>query len=302
MSYLSALKESRRSSLLYCLTIYVVALAAAVAVGSLLGRSTLVVRVAAGDLAATAVVFLASIAADNSSVYDPYWSAAPVPIALAWLLAGRGALASVDLRAVVMLLLAALWAGRLTLNWARGWRGLSHEDWRYNDYRTRTPRLYWGVSFLGFHLFPTILVFLGCLSLYPVLVDHSTRFGALGLLAVAVTSAAIWIEARADRELFAHRSNPDNRGRLLETGVWKYSRHPNYFGEVSFWWGLYLAALSANPSYWWVVVGPASITGLFVLISVPMMEGHMADKHPEIDDLRVGRSALIPWFRRSSGD
>lgn len=303
MKFQEWLEASRGRSFRYCIAVYLVAIAAAVATGDSLHHSSLVLKAGAGDLAATLVVFIASVTANNSSVYDPYWSAAPVPIAFFWILNAPGAVDYLDLTGVVAFILVLIWAIRLTNNWARGWRGLGQEDWRYRDFRKFPPVLYWLVSFFGFHLFPTVLVFLGSLSLFPILAAHSTTdFHGLDALAILIIAGAIWIEARADVELHEFKANPENRGQLLESGIWRFSRHPNYFGEVSFWWGLYLAGLASNSSYWWTIIGPIAISALFIFVSIPMMELHMIEHHSEYLDARVGRSALVPWFRRSTGD
>jgi steroid 5-alpha reductase family enzyme len=199
----------------------------------------------------------------------------------------------------VLLAVLGAWAGRLTFNWMRRWRGLGHEDWRYSDFRSRGPLVYWIVSFLGFHFFPTVLVYLGCLSMYPALASPGLPFRALDAAGALVCALAIWIESRADRELRDFHSTRRGPGEILVTGLWARSRHPNYFGEVLFWWGLYLFSLAANPAYWWAFIGPASITLLFVLVSVPMMERHMAAGHPGYVERQRRRSALIPWFHRS---
>jgi len=123
---------------------------------------------------------------------------------------------------------------RLTYNWLCRWKGFSHEDWRYLDFREKSGRSYWLGSFFGIHLFPTGIVFMGCLSLYAALSSGTNHFGALDCLAVAVTAAAIWIEARADQQLRRFVANKENEGKTLSTGLWAHSRHPNYFGEVLF--------------------------------------------------------------------
>lgn len=264
--------SSRRRGLLVCLGVY--AAAGGVAAGVLLLARGLhpIWAAALADLAATVVVFLGSLAFNNSSVYDPYWSVAPPFIALFWMLsagtAGR------PLRQAVAGGLLLIWAARLTFNWVRRWRGLGHEDWRYADWR-RFGSAYWPASFAGFHLMPTLFVFLGCLSLWPALTAGGRPFGFLDALAAAVTVGAITIETVADRQLACFLRTAGSR-QLMDRGLWSRFRHPNYFGEVSFWWGLWLFGLSAAPSWWWTVVGPAAITALFLGVSVPMMERHLA--------------------------
>ena len=289
---------SRPRSLFLCAAAYLAAGIAAVAVGRLMNGRSPIMAAAAADLAATLVVFAFSLFLDNSSMYDPYWSVAPVPIGLYWLVRfGDG----ITARRAVLLALVLLWAARLTANWLRRWRGLADEDWRYADFR-RMGAAYWPISFLGFHLMPTVIVFLGCLSLVPALTAGSRPIGVLDLLAAAVMLAAIGIESAADRRLRRFLASPREPGRILSTGLWALSRHPNYFGEVLFWWGLYLFGLAANPGWWWTIAGPAAITLLFLAISVPMMDKRMLARHPGYAEHIAARSGLVPWPARQEDD
>jgi steroid 5-alpha reductase family enzyme len=190
--------------------------------------------------------------------------------------------------------LVAAWGARLTFNWARGWHGLDHEDWRYLDLQAKTGRLYWLVSFAGIHMMPTVWVFLGCLSAYAAVAAGDRPIGPLDAVAACVTAGAIWLEARADRELRAFRMARREAGELLSTGVWAWSRHPNYFGEMSFWWGIYLFGLSAAPTWWWTLVGPLSITLMFRFISLPMMETRMLERRPSFARYRATTPLVVP--------
>ncbi|MGO9307523.1 MAG: DUF1295 domain-containing protein [Spirochaetia bacterium] len=283
-------------SLLICLAAYAAAALAAAAVIRLSAGLSPVWSAALADLAATLVVFAFSVGMNNSSMYDPYWSVAPALIALWWLarFGGIGGVTAVRQVAVAALVLA--WAAQLTWNWLRRWKGLADEDWRYADYR-RLGAGYWPVSFFGFHMMPTVLVFVACLSLVPALSSASRAIGVLDVLAVLVTAAAILVEAGADQQLhaFLARRKP---GEILDTGLWALSRHPNYFGEVLFWWGLWLFAIAADPSRWWTIVGPAGVTALFLGISVPMMDKRMLARHPGYAAHIGRRSAFIPWLTR----
>jgi len=253
-----------------------------------------VLAAAAADLVATLVVFLFSVGFDNSSIYDPYWSVAPVAIALAWLL-GSGA-DGVRVRRIAAIALLSAWAIRLTVNCIVRWRGLAHEDWRYANYRRLGPG-YWPVSFLGFYLMPTVLVFLGCVPLWPALTVGRRCAGLLDLAALVVTAASIAIEAVADLELDRFLRRPGAKRRTIDEGLWSLVRHPNYLGEILFWWGLWLFGLAADPSWWWTVAGPASITLMFVLISVPMMDRHLRERRPGYARLLRDRPSLVPWVR-----
>ncbi|MGO8968380.1 MAG: DUF1295 domain-containing protein [Myxococcaceae bacterium] len=291
---------SRRQSRLRVALAYAVALGAALVVGSaLFGRHPIVVA-ALADVAATAVVFAFSLGHDNSSLYDAYWSLAPLPIAAYWASLNPDA---PEARQLLALLLVALWGLRLTANWWARWQGMHDEDFRYREIRQRTGRLYWPASFLSIHLMPTAWVFLAMLPLYPALARPAPGFGVLDAFATAVTAAAITIEATADFQLRRFlRRRPDAEA-VLNTGLWAYSRHPNYFGEVLFWWGVYLFGLAAGPGWAWTGIGAAFITLLFVLVSIPWMDRRMLSRHPGFAAQLRSTSALLPWPRRrwSSG-
>lgn len=273
---------------------YVAAATVAVGVGWLVRAQHPIVVALVADVVATLVVFGFSRAYDNSSLYDPYWSVAPPAIALWFALVPMSGPAPVA-RIVLVVALVMIWGVRLTHNWYRQWRGLEHEDWRYVDLRAQHGRRYWLVSFAGIHFFPTALTFLGSLSLYPALAAGTAMFGWLDAVALVVTAGAIWIQGAADNQLrnFVRAGPPP--GSIMERGVWAYSRHPNYFGEIMFWWGLWLFGLAADPSFWWTVVGPVAITLLFVFISIPMMERRMAARRPQFDEHRRRVSMVVPW-------
>jgi steroid 5-alpha reductase family enzyme len=149
-------------------------------------------------------------------------------------------------------------------------------------------------------MMPTVLVFIACLSLVPALSSSSRAFGVLDVLAVLVTGAAIAAEAGADRQLRRFLTSPRQPGQILDTGLWAFSRHPNYFGEVLFWWGVWLFGLAADPSRWWTLVGPAGITALFLGISVPMMDKRMLSRHPGYAEHIMIRSGFLPWKRSAT--
>ena len=248
---------------------YVVALVVAILVVRATGLDGALAQTALGTLVATVVNFAASVALNNSSMYDPYWSLQPLGIAGYYVWAGWGSLSG---RLILVTVLALVYAVRLTSNFYRDWPGLTKEDFRYVGFRRASGRLYWPVSFVGIHLFPTIMVFLGCLPMYAVSQGGESGFGWLDVVAAVVVLGAIVLAFSADEQMRAFRADPRNRGRSIRTGLWALSRHPNYLGEIATWWGLWLFTLAAAPRWWWTVIGAAAITVMFVLVSVPMME------------------------------
>jgi steroid 5-alpha reductase family enzyme len=278
-----------------CALAYGAAGVVALAVGFALSDEHPILVAAVADVAATLVVFAFSTAFHNSSFYDPYWSVAPVVIAVYWAVAPTAV--GVDIvRQLVVVLLVIWWAMRLTYNWLRRWEGLGHEDWRYVDFRQQYGRRYWLIDLSGIHLFPTVIVFLGCLSLYSALSSGTSAFGVLDVIATGVTAAAITIETVADQQLWRFLNGPREPGTILSTGLWAYSRHPNYFGEILFWWGLFLFGLAADSSYWWTIVGPVAMVLMFMFASVPMIDRRSVERRPGYAAHMAKVSAIVPWF------
>ncbi|WP_433380592.1 DUF1295 domain-containing protein [Actinoplanes sp. CA-142083] len=267
------------------------AVAAAVA-----GAHPLVVTLVA-DLAATVVVFGVSVLVRNASLYDPYWSVAPPVIVLAWVWWRNGGdLAAVSERQLTVLVLVLAWAVRLTANWASSWRGLTHEDWRYVQLREQRPSWlpFWVVNLVGIQLMPTLVVFAGLLSAWPAVTVLDRPLGWLDVLATLVVVLAVVTEAVADRQVRSFARDPANRGRVLDRGLWRYSRHPNYLGEIAFWWGLWLFGLAAAPGWWWTVLGPIAMVLLFVFVSVPLMDRRSVQRRPAYADHMRRVPALLP--------
>ena len=242
------------------------------------------------DVLATLVVFAFSRRYRNSSFYDPYWSVIP-PLLAAWWMWRNGAAA--DARAWLVMILVWLWAIRLTANWAVHWGGLTHEDWRYPLVRARAGKAAPWADLFGIHLFPTVQVFLGCLAIYAVMSRAGAPLGALDALAFLVTLGAIAIESVADLQLRAFLAR--RQAGFITQGLWAWSRHPNYFGELSFWWGLMLFGIAAAPAQWfWIVPGALAMTAMFVFASIPLMDRRNVERRPGYDAHMRRVPALLP--------
>ena len=204
------------------------------------------------DIAATLAIFIFSRLYKNSSFYDAYWSVIPPLIALYWALEATASGVEVT-RAWLVIILVWLWGIRLTANWATFWPGLQHEDWRYGPIKDNAGKLDSLADFSAIHLFPTVIVFISCLPIYAAVAMDARPLNWLDYVAAAVTALAILIELVADIQL--HRFlNHRKEGEIMKTGLWAYSRHPNYFGEWLFWAGLTLFGTAAVPSSWWWTV------------------------------------------------
>ncbi|MBN1319878.1 MAG: DUF1295 domain-containing protein [Thermoleophilia bacterium] len=295
------IRAARGWGMLISAVTYIVAFAVAVLVVRAAGLGHPLADLGLGTLVATVLVFAVSVLADNSSIYDPYWSVQPLAIAAYYLWTGWGGgngdgdgARGIDARMIVVTALVFLYALRLTSNFYRDWPGLPKEDFRYMSFRKRFGRAYWPVSFLGIHLFPTIMVYLGCLPLYGVNRVGAAGFGWLDAIGAAVMLGAIALAFVADEQMRVFRRRPENQGLIMQGGLWSRSRHPNYLGEVATWWGLWLFAMGAGARWWWTVAGAAAITVLFVFVSVPMMERRLLATRGDYGEYRERTPMLVP--------
>jgi len=244
------------------------------------------------DVIATVVVFAASRWHHNSSFYDPYWSVLPPYLAVYWVVASGGE--GDDTRTILVLSVVFLWAVRLTANWVIGFPGLHHEDWRYPMLRERAGRFELPVDFFAIHLIPTFQTFLGVLPVYVAVARPGREVGWLDGVAVVVGVGAVALQLVADGQM--RRFIRDRRpGEAMERGLWGWSRHPNYFGEISFWFALGLFGLAASPGdWWWVLAGTAAMLAMFLGASIPMMEARSLERRPSYQAVIDRVPKLVP--------
>jgi steroid 5-alpha reductase family enzyme len=276
---------------MYVLLAYTLATLAGYILIGQLGDYTPLERILYADIAATLVIFVSSVLANNSSMYDAYWSVIPGLIAAYYIY-----LDPAPTRSWIIFVLVELYAIRLTVNWIKGWPGIQHEDWRYVDFRKNVGNWYWLVSLAGLHFFPTVMVFLGCIALYPAMLLPQVELNWLDYLAAFVTFAAVAIEYISDEQMRTFRANPDNKGKVMTSGLWAWSRHPNYVGETMFWFGLFLFCLASNADWvWYSLIGPVAMYLMFQFASIPMMEKRSAARRPNYLDATKDIPVYLPY-------
>lgn len=251
------------------------------------------------NLIATLVLFAASRVHHNSSFYDPFWSVLPPLLMLSWWI--ESGTPANDPRSRLVMAVILFWAIRLTGNWIYAFPGLHHEDWRYPMLRDKAGKAEAVVDLIGIHIFPTVQVFLGMLPVYVVVTRPGRDLGWLDALAVLIGVGAVVLEFVADLQMhrFIRTRQP---GQVMDQGLWSWSRHPNYFGELSFWLSLAVFGLAAAPDVWWVFVGAAAMYAMFQGASIPMMEQRSLERRPSYADViaRVPRFVPRPphWLLR----
>jgi steroid 5-alpha reductase family enzyme len=242
-------------------------------------------------VSAAVILWLISLRIRDVSIVDIFWGpgVAGVVDLAAWLGHAGGP------RTSVVLLLVNLWAIRLAAHiWARH----DGEDHRYAAMRTKFGRNWWWASLLQVFLLQAILIWFVPAPLVAAVLYSQIPMGWLDYAGVAIAASALVLEALADFQLSAFRADPSNRGKVMDRGLWGWSRHPNYFGEASMWWGYFAIGFAASHQ-WWLILSPLLITVLLLKVSgVSLMEETMDERRPGYGEYKRRVSAFIPWFRK----
>ncbi len=242
-------------------------------------------------VSALTLIWVISLVIHDVSIIDAFWGLGFVLISAAALWSHRPP----DQRSLLIFAIVALWALRLALHLFLRWRRQGHEDRRYAAMRRKAgPRFAIMSLFTVFWLQAGVL-WIVSLPLQAAFAAAPSPLGPLDFAGAAIAIAGFVIEALADDQLTRFGRDPANRGRVLDTGLWAWSRHPNYFGDTAMWWGLFLLCLSASHA-WWTIIGPIAMTYFLLQVSgVPLLERKMADRRPEYAEYVRRTSSFIPW-------
>lgn len=285
--------KTRLVSFIIVLAVYIFSFFISFLVFNLFNNIHILLASLLADIAATLVVWVFGIIFGNSSLYDPYWSVAPLIIIPFWILS-----AGIAFSIFEILLFAAifLWGIRLTFNWAKRWKGLAHQDWRYIKLKKDNPRLWFLTNLIGINLMPTLIVFIALLPAYFGIVSKGS-LNILTILGFTISIASVFIQAASDFQMDLFKKNKPFSNEFIDRGLWRYCRHPNYFAEVLFWWGIWILQMGINPKIWMTIIGPIVVTILFIFISIPMMEKHILSSKPSYSVYQRQVAMFIFWFR-----
>lgn len=281
--------ESRSKSFVIILIVYLLATAGGILTYLLAAPEMQALwALLLADVVATVITWAAGMLYRNVSVYDPYWSVAP-PVLLTLYVLTLNSWNFFHLSNMLLLLSVWVWAIRLTGNWAVTFRGLRHEDWRYSKYRTEQPRwIFEIINFFGLNMMPTLVVFLAMTPAVRIL-EEAPAAGVQSWIGALLCLAAAAIQYVADTT--SHRWRREHPGEICKQGLWKRGRHPNYFGEILMWWGVWVQGLGTAET--WMIAGPLSITALFLCISIPLMESRQMKNKPGYAQYRKETRILI---------
>ena len=245
------------------------------------------------DLGATLIIWSLSQLLNNASVYDPYWSVQPPIILLLTLIF----LGEPNLGSILLVLAVAFWGARLSVNWMITFDGLHQQDWRYDLLKQKSGRCFPLVNLLGIQVMPTLIVYACLLPGFFYLVRGGGMNFGTGIGLMLILGGAL-LEMVADYQMQEFRQLRSDRSELMRSGIWRHSRHPNYLGEIIVWWGVYLVMLSIFPGLWYLVIGALVNTGLFLFISIPLAENHLATYKAGYASYLQETRQLMPFPKR----
>ena len=287
---MKSIKENRVASFITVTLVYSIAAAIGVFIFKTLNLDWWLSLLIA-DTAATVATFIFSLIFKNASVYDPYWSVQPPVIVLAFAFDKNLTLLGVLLIAVI-----SLWAIRLTVNWAYTFKNLCHQDWRYTMLSEKTGVFYPLINFIGIHMVPTLVVY-GCVLPAVYAIREGLVENTLSIIFLALSLVATTMQGTADIQM--HKFRKHRSGSFIRNGLWKYSRHPNYLGEITMWWGVGLSVTAAAPSAWYLLLGALANTVLFLAVSIPMADKRQSRKEGFSEYKKQTRMLLpIKRFRK----
>ena len=236
------------------------------------------------------LTWIASVIRHDVSLVDRVWSiiiALPV-VAYAWVLAPGG-----DLRFAVMSVVLVLWAIRLAAYVT--WRNWGHgEDRRYQAIRARNEPNFPLKSIYLIFVLQAVLAWLVSLP-FLAAAAAPVAWSWLDSIGAVIAAVGFVFEAVGDQQLASFKGDAANKGKVMDSGLWRYSRHPNYFGEFCVWWGFWLLALA--PGGWWSIASPLVMTGLLFKVSgVALLEKDIGERRPKYRDYVRRTPAFFPWF------
>lgn len=235
-----------------------------------------------------------SVRLRDVSIVDILWAPAFAFLAWVYVLVPP----PLEIRGWIALVLITAWGLRLGVHILARWRRLGHEDYRYAEIRRRNGPNFPLTSLFWIFWLQALLLYVISWPLQASLSGQNPLNG-LDAVAVAMIAGGIWIEAVADAQLTRFRADPGNREKVLDAGLWAWSRHPNFFGDFLMWWGFFVMGIAAGGP-WWTILGPIAMSALLIHYSgAGLMEDTIKDRRPGYADYVRRTSLFVPWPPRA---
>ncbi len=254
---------------------------------------SILISVLVADVLMTLFIWIMSLIAKNASLYDPYWSVIP-PVIMIFLMIDQ---ANFGMNLILLVTGVLIWAIRLTYNWAKLFRGLDEQDWRYDQIKAFNPKLFPLSNLTGIMMFPTLIVFAQLIGFIAIIeIDH--QFGFTAIIGLIIIILATIIQFVSDSQM--QNFKKDNQGKIIDVGLWRLTRHPNYLGEILVWFGVYffyadVYGLTIH------ILAPIAMLLMFLFISIPMMERKIIKTRPEYKTYQKEVAMLIPFLKLNQG-
>ena len=241
------------------------------------------------NVVSTIVIYIIGCIYKTASIYDPYWSIQTVVIYICLMIYYK----TINVGNVIFLICILFWAIRLTYNFIHGFNDISYIDWRYKMLKEKTNKLYPIVNLLGIHLVPTLIVYFASIPSFLYVINNND-FKLINVVGLLIMILATLLELISDYNMIQFKKVRKDKNEIINIGLWKYSRHPNYLGEILFWYGVSLTFILSNVSLWYVIIGAILNTLLFVFISIPMAENHLSSYKENYSDYKQKTRMLLP--------
>ncbi len=239
------------------------------------------------------LIWLTSLKLRNASIVDIFWGMGFVISAWVYFALTPDGL---EARKLLLLTLTTIWGLRLSLHiLRRNWK--KPEDFRYRKWREENGQAWWWKSYFNVFILQGALMWIISMPLLAAqIAPGAGNLTILDFIGVLIWGIGFFFEAVGDWQLGRFVANPANKGKVLSTGVWRYTRHPNYFGDAAQWWGYYLLALSAGG--WWSIFSPLLMNYLLRYVSgAALLEKSMITK-PQYKEYMETTPIFVPWFPR----
>ena len=283
--------KKKIQGLLVLLITYVVAYAVGLlCFHLLLNKIDVYLNILLCNIVATIVVWLSGVIFKTASVYDPYWSVQTIAIGLSLMIHYK----NFNLGNIIFIIAILIWAIRLTYNFITTFHDLSYIDWRYKQIKEKTGPFYQVVNLLGICMVPTLVVHFASIPFYMYIIN-GYDFSWLSLIGVGIMLLGTFLELVSDLNMHTFQKTRTSREQIIDVGLWKYSRHPNYLGEILFWYGVAFFLILPHLDLGYVIVGAIINTCLFVFISIPLAENHLATYKANYSDYKKRTRMLFPF-------